>query len=52
MRYSDLIAHEVESLPAEKQVKILAFIAFFKARYWPAELTLAPKTAEEIETFF
>ena len=52
MGYSDIIAHEVELLPPEKQVEILDFIAFLKTRYLPAEIASAPKTAEEIETFF
>ena len=52
MGYSDIIAHEVELLPPEKQVEILDFIAFLKTRYLPAEIASAPKTAGEIETFF
>jgi hypothetical protein len=52
MVYTDIIAREAESLPPEKQVEILDFIAFLKARYQPAELTSVPKTAGEIETFF
>ena len=52
MGYSDIIAREAETLPPEKQVEILDFIAFLKARQLPGALTLAPKTAEEIETFF
>lgn len=52
MGYSDIIAHEAETLPPEKQVEILDFIAFLKARYLSAELASVPKTAEEIETFF
>ena len=51
MGYSDIIAHEAETLPPEKQAEILDFIAFLKSRYLPAELA-APKTAGEIETFF
>ena len=52
MGYSDLIAREAEKLPLEKQVEILDFIAFLKVRQLPAALASAPKTAEEIETFF
>ena len=52
MGYSEIIAHEVESLPPEKQVEILDFIAFIKARYLPNEIASAPKTAVEIEAFF
>ncbi|MEI6066082.1 MAG: DUF2281 domain-containing protein [Methylococcaceae bacterium] len=52
MGYSDLIAQEVKTLPPEKQVEILDFIAFLKARYSPAAITPVPKTAGEIETFF
>ncbi len=52
MGYSDIIAHEAETRPPEKQVEILDFIAFLKARYLPAKLASVPKTAEEIETFF
>jgi len=52
MGYSDIIAHEIELLPPEKQVEILDFIAFLKARYLPAEIASVPKTAGEIETFF
>jgi len=52
MVYTDIIAREAESLPPEKQVEILDFIVFLKARYQPAELASVPKTAGEIETFF
>ena len=52
MGYTDIIAREAETLPPEKQVEILDFIAFLKARYLPAELKSVPKTAAEIETFF
>ena len=52
MGYTDIIAREVETLPPEKQVEILDFIAFLKTRYLPAELVSVPKTAGEIETFF
>ena len=52
MGYSDIITHEAETLPPEKQVEVLDFITFLKARYLPAELTSVPKTAGEIETFF
>ena len=52
MGYSDIIAHEIELLPPEKQVEILDFIAFLKARYLPVEIALVPKTVGEIETFF
>ena len=51
MGYSEIIAHEVELLPPEKQVEIVNFIAFLKARYLPNEIATAPKTAVEIETF-
>ena len=52
MGYSDIIAREAETLPPEKQIELLDFIAFLKTRYLPAELASVPKTAEEIETFF
>jgi hypothetical protein len=52
MGYSDIIAYKVELLPPEKQIEILDFIAFLKARYLPAEIASVPKTAGEIETFF
>jgi hypothetical protein len=52
MGYSDIIAHEAETLPPEKQSKILDFITFHKSRYLPADLVSVPKTAGEIETFF
>ncbi len=51
MGYSDIIAREAETLPAEKQAEILDFIAFLKMRHLPAKLTSAPKTAAEIEAF-
>jgi len=52
MGYSDIIAREAETLPPEKQVEILDFIAFIKARYLSAVPASVPKTAEEIEAFF
>jgi hypothetical protein len=52
MGYSDIIAREAETLPPEKQVEILDFIAFLKVRHLSAAFASAPKTAEEIETFF
>lgn len=52
MGYSEIIAREVETLPPEKQVEILDFIAFLKMRQLSAELASAPKTAKEIENFF
>ena len=52
MGYSDIIAHEAETLPPEKQVEVLDFIAFLKVRQLPAELASVPQTAGEIETFF
>jgi hypothetical protein len=55
MGYSDIIAREAETLPLEKQVEILDFIAFLKAKQFPIEAALAAepsKTAVEIETFF
>lgn len=52
MGYSDIIAREAEALPPEKQVEILDFIAFLKVRHLSVALGSAPKTAEEIETFF
>lgn len=52
MGYSDIIAREAETLPAEKQAEVLDFIAFLKQRQaHPVALAL-PKTADEIETFF
>ena len=52
MGYADIIAREAETLPPEKQVEILDFIAFLKMRQLPTELMSAPKTVSEIETFF
>jgi hypothetical protein len=52
MGYSDIIAREAETLPPEKQIEILDFIAFLKAWYLRAEIVSVPKTAGEIETFF
>lgn len=53
MGYADVIAHEAETLPPEKQVEVLDFIAFLKLRSMPAgPATSVPKTAGEIETFF
>ncbi len=52
MGYSDIIAHEAETLPPEKQVEVLDFIAFLKVRQLPAGLASVPQTAGEIETFF
>lgn len=52
MGYSDIIAREAETLPPEKQVEILDFIAFLKVRHLPVELATVPKTARKIETFF
>ena len=52
MGYSDIIAREAETLPPEKQIELLDFIAFLKTRHLPAEIVSVPKTAEEIETFF
>lgn len=52
MGYSDIISREVETLPPEKQVEILDFIAFLKLRQLPADLASTPKTVGEIEHFF
>ncbi len=53
MGYSDIIAREAETLPVDKQVEILDFIAFLKTRQVQTETTPAhPKTAGEVETFF
>jgi hypothetical protein len=53
MGYADIIAHEAETLPPEKQVEVLDFVAFLKVREMPAELASSvPKTAEELEAFF
>jgi len=52
MGYPDIIAHEAETLPPEKQVELLDFIAFLKLRQLPPKLAVTPKTAAEVETFF
>jgi hypothetical protein len=52
MGYSDIIAHEAETLPLEKQVEILDFIAFLKLRQLSQKPAATPKTATEVETFF
>jgi len=55
MGYSDIIAREAETLPVDKQVEILDFIAFLKTRRVQTEIAAAPthpKTAGEVETFF
>ena len=53
MGYAHIIAHEAETLPPEKQIEVLDFIAFLKVRKMPAEpASSVPKTAAEIEAFF
>ena len=52
MGNANIIAREAETLPPEKQMEILDFIAFLKVRQLPAEIASVPKTAGEIETFF
>jgi len=52
MGYTDIIAREAEGLPPEKQAEVLDFIAFLKVRLTPLALVSAPRTAEEIESFF
>ena len=52
MGYTDIIAREAETLPPEKQAEVLDFIAFLKVRQAPLERAPAPRTAEEIESFF
>jgi hypothetical protein len=52
MGYSDIIAHEIELLPPEKQVEILDFIAFLKARYLPVEIASVSKAARESKLSF
>ncbi|MBI5187086.1 MAG: DUF2281 domain-containing protein [Nitrospinae bacterium] len=52
MEYSEIIAHEVETLPPGRQAELLDFIAFLKVKQLPSELAPAPRTADEIETFF
>jgi hypothetical protein len=55
MGYSDIIAREAETLPLEKQVEILDFIAFLKTRQFPVEAapgTEPPRTTAAIEAFF
>lgn len=52
MGYSDIIAREAETLPTEKQVEILDFIAFLKLRHSQPVLAPVPKTVDEIEAFF
>ena len=52
MQYADIIAREADSLPLEKQVEVLDFIAFLKMRQDRAGETSIPKTAAEIEAFF
>ena len=37
MGYAHIIAHEAETLPPEKQIEVLDFIAFLKVRKMPAE---------------
>jgi hypothetical protein len=51
MGYSEIIAREADSLPAEKQAEILDFIAFLKFRR-SSEPSSVPKSLEEIEAFF
>ena len=55
MGYSDIIAREAETLPVDKQVEILDFIAFLKTRKVQTEIASAPtrpQTAGEVEAFF
>jgi len=52
MGYSDIIAHEAETLPLEKQVELLDFIAFLKLRHLSQKPAATPKNAAEVETFF
>ena len=53
MQYADIIAREADSLPLEKQVEVLDFIAFLKDRQSrTGEASMIPKTIEEIEAFF
>ena len=52
MGYTDIIAREAETLSPEKQAEVLDFIAFLKMRQMPMEHASAPRTAEEIESFF
>ena len=49
MQYADIIAREADSLPVEKQAKVLDFIEFLKARQSRAA---TPMTTTEIEAFF
>jgi hypothetical protein len=52
MGYSDVIAREAETLPAEKQAEVLDFIAFLKQRQVHPITLSVPKTVDEIEAFF
>ncbi len=52
MGYADIIAREAASLPLEKQVEILDFIAFLKVRKLPTNPISTLKTAGEIASFF
>jgi hypothetical protein len=52
MGYSEIISREAESLPPEKQLELLDFIAFLKLRSLPVECTTRPRTASEIKRFF
>lgn len=53
MGFSEIIAREAETMPAEKQAEILDYIAFLKTRQ-PLLIAHAPafKDAAEIEAFF
>ncbi|MFZ1546788.1 MAG: hypothetical protein WAT12_06765 [Candidatus Nitrotoga sp.] len=52
MQYAHIIAREADSLPLEKQVEVLDFIAFLKDRQSRSGGASIPKTAEEIEALF
>ena len=52
MQYADIIAREADSLPLEKQVEVLDFIAFLKDRQSRTGGASISMTIEEIEAFF
>jgi hypothetical protein len=52
MGYADIIAREAQTLPPQRQVEILDFIAFLKTRSGSPERAQGLETADEIEAFF
>lgn len=52
MKYTDIIAREADSLPADKQAEVLDFIEFLKAKQSRETDSTIPMTSAQIEAFF